>query len=500
MSDIGSEYADERIRAIERKLNKIYSEASKDLEEKIRLFTKKYETKEKIHLKELEDEKITQDDFDAWKRGQVFQSEQWKAKKKQILHTLTQTNEMASQIVNDEAVKVFTMNGNFAAYDLEKTGVVNFGFPLYDATSVVNIVKQEDPYLLPQWKIDEPKDYVWNSKKVGNQITQGIIQGEKLDQIAKRLAKNLCMQNKNSSLTFARTAMTGAQNGGRSLRYRQAEKLGINMHQEWMATLDGRTRHSHRSMDGEKIPVGEDFKFSNKCRYPGDPEGPPWEVYNCRCTLVADLDDYPAEYERYDNIDGKPIRSMSYNEWFKIKKSEKSTGIKINLPTPKDFKRDFDIAKSTIPKGSEWRVDDTYTVQDYEHKKLLELQGGSTVAVTEDGDIVSVCKNIDSKSDKGSDLLNIAIANGGEKLDAFGPDLYKFYTKNGFEPVSWTPFNEEYAPHDWVKGRDNAEPVIFYKYTGKKINIEYKDFLSNVKPSAEYDDAMKIRNDSIGRK
>lgn len=36
-----------------------------------------------------------------------------------------------------------------------------------------------------------------------------------------------------------------------------------------------------------------------------------------------------------------------------------------------------------------------------------------------DGDIVSVCKNMNS-TDKGSDLLKRAIENGGDRLDAFG--------------------------------------------------------------------------------
>ena len=52
--------------------------------------------------------------------------------------------------------------------------------------------------------------------------------------------------------------------------------------------LDIRTRHSHRQLDGERREVGE--KFSNGCRYPGDPQTPHAEVCNCRCTLVAAVD------------------------------------------------------------------------------------------------------------------------------------------------------------------------------------------------------------------
>ncbi len=38
-----------------------------------------------------------------------------------------------------------------------------------------------------------------------------------------------------------------------------------------------------------------DKRFSNGCMYPGDPDGKPSEVYNCRCTMIAVMDDAPYE-------------------------------------------------------------------------------------------------------------------------------------------------------------------------------------------------------------
>lgn len=64
--------------------------------------------------------------------------------------------------------------------------------------------------------------------------------------------------------------------------------MGISLKQEWVATLDNRTRHSHRQLDGEKVDVGA--KFSNGCRFPGDSDAPYAETMNCRCTLVAVID------------------------------------------------------------------------------------------------------------------------------------------------------------------------------------------------------------------
>ena len=95
--------------------------------------------------------------------------------------------------------------------------------------------------------------------------------------------------------------------------------MGIKMVQVWMATLDGRTRDSHRHMDGERREVGK--KFSNGCRYPGDPQGAPGEIYNCRCTLVAEVEgadpyDPAARPSNYLKEKG-----LTYRQWKEIHES-----------------------------------------------------------------------------------------------------------------------------------------------------------------------------------
>jgi len=92
-------------------------------------------------------------------------------------------------------------------------------------------------------------------------------------------------------------------------------------------------------------------------------------------------------------------------------------------------------------------------------------------------------------------LLEFAIKNGGDRLDAFS-GLYWFYSKYGFEPVSWTPFNEEYAPDGW-EPKYGKEPIIFWRYTGKQTQLSRNEFLAKVKPSSDYDSAKEIRDRSI---
>lgn len=321
MTDYGAEYTDKELEKMEKKIKQIYSEAEKDIQKKMNEFNQAFKAKEAVHLQELKDGKITQADFDAWKRGQVFQGQQWQSKKDQISGILYNANKEAANIINGGTVDTFAENANWSHYEMEHTQGVNFGFGLYDAHTVTNLVKN-DPQVLPKWKVNEKKDYKWNGKKVDNAITQGIIQGERLDQIAERISTALSANNRNTMLTFARTAMTGAQNAGRFQGLMDAKELDIDVVKVWMATLDDHTRASHQEIDGEEQEVGDKwhpFKFSNGCRYPGDPLGPAHEVYNCRCTLVSDIKDFPSKFKRYDNIDGVPVDQMTYKEWKEAK-------------------------------------------------------------------------------------------------------------------------------------------------------------------------------------
>ena len=164
----------------------------------------------------------------------------------------------------------------------------------------------------------------------------------------------------------------------------------------------------------------------------------------------------------------------------------------------KSLKTAYDKMEETAPEKA-WRVT-VHTQQELEEEypgaKLHITDGGSTVAVTKDGDIISVCKNPDD-SLRGKDLLKMAVANGGKKLDAYS-GIFGFYTKCGFEPVSWCEFDEQYAPPDWVKGRDEPEPVIFYKYTGNKSQFEdANEFFAAVPASADYGAAQETRDGQV---
>jgi SPP1 gp7 family putative phage head morphogenesis protein len=236
---------------------------------------------------------------------------------------------------------------------VEKGSLLDTSFTLYDAHTVENLVNKR-PNLLPKPSPDIPKEMRWHQSKITGAITQGILQGESIPKIAARLQVVTDM-DQTAAIRNARTAMTGAQNAGRVDGYKYAESLGIELEQEWLATLDGRTRDSHRLLDGERQKVGD--KFSNGCRYPGDPNGAPEEIYNCRCTLVAAIKDI----DQSDAPRNSKLEGMTYDEWKFGHDDVKKYEYKVNAAQKKIDK----IPNKTY--SGIWK--DDVTLSDYDAKK-----------------------------------------------------------------------------------------------------------------------------------
>lgn len=202
---------------------------------------------------------------------------------------MTRANETAVSYVNDTTPGIYSLNRNYAAYTIERAAG-DVGFTLWDEQTVKRLV-MEEPSLMPYYPVARAVkrgiDLAYGKKQIAASVTSSILQGRSVKHIADDLQARITTMNRDSAIRTARTAVTGAQNAGRLDGYAAAEKMGIRLQKQWLATLDGRTRHTHASLDGERRD--NDQPFSNGCMFPGDPAGAPKEVYNCRCTLVADV-------------------------------------------------------------------------------------------------------------------------------------------------------------------------------------------------------------------
>ena len=325
MRDYGSRITDKAVAKSLRKIQRVYAQAEKELNQKLLAFRIRFAMKQKQMSADLASGKISKAAYESWMRGQVFTGKRWQKKVDQAVNIFGWANKQAHKIINKIKLWVFSENYNKYAYDTEiQTGI---SFDLYNEDAVEKLLT-ENPRMLPEYNIDEEKDYIWNRQKVENSITQGIIQGESVDQIAARLAKDLQTNNMNKMRMFARTAMTGAQNAGRQKQMEDARARGIDIRKQWIATLDDRTRDTHQHLDGDIVDV--DATFANGLRYPGDPYGAPKEVYNCRCTMKSVFKGINGtgqrrayRYNEKGYRESYLVKNMTYDEWKKWKEGQK---------------------------------------------------------------------------------------------------------------------------------------------------------------------------------
>ena len=281
MADKAHRLTDEKLEEMEKRLSAIYSRAEKEIQKTADEYFARFAKQDEAKRKLLEQGKITEDEYKKWRKGKVMYGKRFTEMKEQCAKQLLNVNQTALDYVNGELPEVYALNYNALASSVD--GVGGYSFTLVDADTVRNLAVT-DTSLLPYKELDPAKDIPWNMKKINAETLQGILQGESMDKIAKRL-RNVQEMNRTQAIRSARTLVTGAENKGRLDSHKRAEEDGIILEEKWVATKDGRTRHSHAMLSGETKKTNE--TFSNGLEYPGDPSGRPEEVYNCRCTMTA---------------------------------------------------------------------------------------------------------------------------------------------------------------------------------------------------------------------
>lgn len=213
---------------------------------------------------------------------------------------------------------------------------------------------------------------------------------------------------------------------------------------------------------------------------------------------------YRELYKKFTNKSINELTNKNINDSFTkyITKDNKYTINVREVDNPQEFIDSLKKAVNTVDDRFAWRVEVSDDIANYADCRMFITENGSTLAIREDGDIISVCafKENGKSLDSSRALLEFATRNGGDRLDSFDGN-YGFYRRCGFEPVTHIEFNEEYAPPGWIKERDLKENVIFFKYTGKEVkNAQSVEFYRKVEPIVgddAYDDAYILRDKSI---
>lgn len=316
MADYAHEQTDKMIERLEDELRREYSRAARETQQKLNDYLKAFRQKDKERQAQVARGELSLDEYKRWRQGQILMGKRWRAMQRTLSEDMHNVNDIAMSIVRGHLPEVYALNYNWGTFEVETKTMIDTSYVLYDRQTVERLFR-ENPELLPAAApksktaqlLAANKDLRWNRQRIQSELLQGILQGEAISDIARRM-QNVTNSNYKAAVRNARTMYTGAQNAGRVDSYKRAEKMGIEMEEQWVATLDSRTRDSHRLLDGKRIAVGG--TFPNGCRFPGDSKGKPEEVYNCRCTLISN----PKGLEH--DLSGRSLAKLdgkSYEEW-----------------------------------------------------------------------------------------------------------------------------------------------------------------------------------------
>lgn len=333
--DLAHQFTDQELAALEKRIAAEYQKAADELTDKINAYFESFkkrdeETKALIGTI-VNGREYTEQDYQQWRLAQIGRGKRFEALRDRVAERMTKSNEVAAAYINDTTPGLYSLNRNYAAYTIEQQVGANVGFDLWDEQTVKRLIAEQPdlmPYYPPERAVKRGIDLAWGKRQITAQVTSGIIQGESIKHLADRLQTNIPKMNRDSAIRAARTAVTGAQNAGRQDSYDAAVKMGIELEKQWLATLDSRTRHDHAAADGQTVAEDKPFIIGGyELMYPGDPRGPGHEIYNCRCTMIAQVkgvDMSDAKRRAVDPVtgDSEVIENMTYSEWLEMKKRQ----------------------------------------------------------------------------------------------------------------------------------------------------------------------------------
>ena len=249
-------------KAVLKKLEEMYKEALLEIDSKIAAL-------------------LARDDFDM--SHVIYQVEYQEALKTQIqaiLETL-QSNEF--ETISEYLAQAYEEGFIGTMYDLQGQGIPLI-FPI-DQRQVIEAIQTETKL----------KDTLYEAlgldiqdlqKKIAGEISRGIAGGQLYSEIARNVASYARIP-RNNAMRIVRTEAHRIQNKASMNAARKAQEKGADVVKQWDASLDKRTRKSHRKLDGQIKELDEPFEVNRHTAMQPGEFNVAKEDINCRCQMLT---------------------------------------------------------------------------------------------------------------------------------------------------------------------------------------------------------------------
>lgn len=249
-----------------KQLQRIYDQARKDCEQKIR-------------------ELSSRTDFENL-QSIIYQKQYQEALKKQLEGILDNLQGQQFTSVADYLQKSYHNGYAGVMYDLHKQGI-----PIIFPINQEQVVKalQTDSKLSQGLYSRLGEDINYLKRSIRAELSRGVSNGSSWNEMAKHIANGMnSPYNKaiNNAIRITRTEGHRIQQQSALDAQYRAKESGADVLKQWDSTLDNRTRPHHRQLDGQIRELDEPFEVDGmKAMHPGG-FGKAKEDCNCRCCLL----------------------------------------------------------------------------------------------------------------------------------------------------------------------------------------------------------------------
>ena len=334
---------------------------------------------------------------DADMQHVIYQVEYQKALKGQVEGILKQLQSNEFETVSDYLAKSYEDGFIGTMYDLQGQGIP-LVFPI-DQEQVVEAIQHETK-LSESLYTTMGKDMATLKKQISSEISRGISNGAMISEIARNI-KGYARIPQNNAMRIARTEAHRIQCKAASNAQHKAKEKGADVVKQWDSTLDGKTRDTHRELDGQIRELDEPFEVAGmKVMEPGG-FGIASEDINCRCALLQRArwalnvpvtkwsPDAPVEISDDGTTQFFKIEAKDYDS-FKKQYYSATERVRSNVQKMKMAAASNDTVWDA--KGNPITKDQYKDLMKYAREKGIELSGFKQY----DGDIETIKKLIDN--------------------------------------------------------------------------------------------------------
>lgn len=301
-ADKAHRHTDKELEKLQKRIAAEYKKAAAEMQDKVDAYFRSFakrdaETKALIGTI-VNGKKYTEQDYKQWRLTQIGRGKRLEALRDRLAKRMTRANEVVAAYINDDMPKIYAMNRAYIIKSIkdDADGVLDgIDFALWDERTVKRLLI-EQPDLMPHYPkeraVKRGIDLDYGKRKITEYVTQGIMQGESINQMARKLMDNIESMERVGAIRAARTAITATENAGRQAGREELESKGVIVSKRWIATHDSRTRHWHKDADGQTVDNDKPFEVGGEyLMFPGDSSmgASGWNIYNCRCSSTAEI-------------------------------------------------------------------------------------------------------------------------------------------------------------------------------------------------------------------